>query len=198
MEINKKFFRTHPIAEYSGQKMAFTVMMFQKLYMEKGIAENRDRFEDSKDLTDEEKQTIQKEHDMVDAWAPEEIADQLRKLHQPNDMNYICAKAIRHQEVVLPKLMKRFCTSSVSQYLEIASIIMGCADKKYTDQLYENYPYIVSDYAKSLACVVFGFQDRKDLEDFLAGEYARYEGYGEDDLKEGPLIALAAFHGELK
>ena len=103
----------------------------------------------------------------------------------------LCKRALTMQQIVIPPMLHRFCTSMQDMFIETAVYILAHAEQSYVEQLKSLYPKIRDPYAQSMTCLVFGIQKQEDTLPLLLAEYQRLQKeFPEENLDQGPLLAI--------
>lgn len=111
----------------------------------------------------------------------------------------LARKLLAMQAEMIPPLLRRYRTSGQDVLIDTAYSVFSHAEPGYIDQLIELYPEIRDPHARSLACLVFGLQEREETLPLLQREYERLKKeYPDDSYAQGPLIAIYVLDGELK
>ena len=94
-------------------------------------------------------------------------------------------------------MLRRLRTSFQEKFVETAVYTLAHAEQAYVDQLIEMYSEIRNPYAQSMACLVFGVQEREDTVELLLREYERLKkDYPEESYCQGPLLAIYILYGD--
>ena len=193
--LPKNFFKKNPLNPTSAYNIAcylldpdFEEDMFNRLL------DNEDETGDSSrlDQIDEEESQIWNLHDA------EVIVKRMRQKIHPLNRTVLANQALSMWEETMPLILRRFRTSSQTEYIETAFHVLAEADDSVIEPLKELYPDIRDPYARSMACVVFGMHDREEMIPMLLREYERFrEDYPDEEYEQGPLLALYQLYGML-
>lgn len=192
--LPKGFFKSHPLEEISAAKIAYVSMTVSfdaavdgaiAEMAEKGIqGERHARIED-------EKRTIE-QLDSGDA-----IVAFMRSRFDIANQQRLCRKALSMQAEVIPLMLRRYRTSFQDVFIDTAVYILARGEQAYVEQLKAMYHEIRNPYAKSLACLVFGVRQDQSTVPLLLAEYERMKkDYPEENLCQGPLLALYILYGK--
>ena len=194
--LPKKFFRDNPLDMSSAQVIACF----------SGLMSNNDEYQEEMEksikrkLDSEELALLNEERAEILAFETgPEIVKYIRG--GINILNYamLSQKILTMQDEVMPLLLRRYLTSSLDSVIESVMYVLlnDNADPQYVDQLIADYSKIRNPYAQSMACVVFGAQQREELLPLLLREYERLmREYPEENYCQGPLMAIYAICGE--
>ena len=193
--LPKNFFKKNPLNPTSAYNIACYVLdpdfeedMFNRLL------DREDETGDSSRLTqiDEEETQIWNLHDA------EAIVKRMRQKIHPLNRTVLANQALSVWEETLPLILRRFRTSSQTEFIETAFHVFAEADDSVIEPLKELYPDIRDPYARSMACVVFGMHDREEMIPMLLKEYEQFQkDYPEEEYEQGPLLALYQLYGML-
>lgn len=193
--LPKNFFKKNPLNPTSAYNIAcylldpdFEEDMFNRLL------DNEDETGDSSrlDQIDEEETQIWDLHDA------EAIVKRMRQKIHPLNRTVLANQALSVWEETMPLILRRFRTSSQTEFIETAFHVLAEADDSVIEPLKELYPDIRDPYARSMACVVFGMHDREEMIPMLLKEYEQFQkDYPEEEYEQGPLLALYQLYGML-
>lgn len=188
-KLDKKFFDTHKVPELSAANIFHfsandaipdLFQQFDKIAKEKGIVipDNSDERKNIASMTD-----------------PESIVNYMRKLKGIDSRHEMIEKVSQYVEATMPLILKRYLTSALDNYIEIAGRCFIKNDLQYTLDLRAHYNEIRSPYAKAVACLVFGMKGMTEESDFLYEEYERMRSaYPKECYSDYPLLALHIIH----
>ena len=131
------------------------------------------------------------------ANTPEQIIQLMRQRVDPVNQWILCGKARSMEEELLPSVIQRYKRTLQEDFVESAVRIIGNSDRKYTEELFRDYNAIRLEYARAMACLLFGEFRIEESVQLLLKEYARFQR--EDNLKgyeQCPLFALCLLYGE--
>ena len=193
--LPKNFFKKNPLNPTSAYNIAcylldpdFEEDMFNRLL------DNEDETGDASrlDQIDEEESQIWNLHDA------EAIVKRMRQKIHPLNRTVLANQALSMWEETMPLILRRFRTSSQTEFIETAFHVLAEADDSVIEPLKELYPDIRDPYARSMACVVFGMHDCEEMIPMLLREYERFqEDYPDEEYEQGPLLALYQLYGML-
>ena len=192
--LPKNFFKNNPLDQMSTPQIAYFSM----------TAGFDDRLQNAMwdilegDLDPERKAQIEAEKaEIARLETGDEVVKFIRSDYDIVNRETLCKKALTMQAEVIPPLLRRFKTSFQDGLVETAVYILSHAEQTYVDQLMELYPEIRNPYAQSMACLVFGVQERKDALPLLLDEYQRMKMEdSEGKLCQGPLLAIYILYGK--
>ncbi len=142
---------------------------------------------------------FQGEKQIEAAETAEEIVAQMRKKNEMILIPLLCKKALAIQDQVMPLILRRYKTTVQDQFIDASVQIFGNADRKYTMDLFHQYREICSEYARSMACLLFGEHGIEESIPLLLSEYERFmKDRSEDSFEQGPLFALHILCGKTK
>jgi hypothetical protein len=128
----------------------------------------------------------------------EDIVLYMRKIKDPANSSLLLEKAIDYQDDIMPLVLKKICTSGHDVFIENTAILLGNADEKYTDQLYNLFSEIRNPYARSELCIVFGVKKKAEYTDLLLKQFKQIkEERPDNDYEQGPLLALNLIYGNM-
>jgi hypothetical protein len=135
---------------------------------------------------------IQREKEAIaNLSSAEEVIRFMRGKFSMVNQALLTQKALSMQDEVMPLLLRRYRTNMQDTFLETAMIITSEADQKYIDQVKTMYPEIQDVYAKSLACLLFGYRKQEDMLPLLLSEYERMKkDYPQENLCQAPLLGI--------
>lgn len=193
-KVPEKFFREHQLEELSPALLRYFTSIISDDWnatLEEKIYEQRS--EGQKVAFDEQREQIE------GLQTAETMVSMLRKPLETANARLLVKKIVEKQDEAMPLLLRKYLTSRVSNFIENAVTAFAWADRKYTEELFHHYGEIQSLYAQSEACVAFGLKKLQGIDEFLLGEFHRFETEpgAEVYLKQGPLVALNAIHGHL-
>ena len=184
-KVNKKFFDEHKVSKLSAANIFYfsvndvlpkLFLEFEKMSKKKGIA--------VPDTSDEQKMIAS----MTD---PESIVNYMRKLKAMTCRNDMVKKVSEYADATMPLILKRYLTSGLDEFIELAGHCFIKNDLRYTLELRKQYHEIRNPYAKAVACLVFGMQGMNDECDFLYEEYEKMRrAYPDESYADFPLLAL--------
>lgn len=191
--LPKNFFKKNPLNPTSVYNIAcFTLEPDFEDNMFKSLAETEEKTGNTSllDQIDEEEGQIEA---LSDAEA---IVKCMRQKIHPLNRSVLMDKALSMWEETLPLILRRFRTSSQTEFIETAFHVLAEADDSVIEPLKELYPDIRNPYARSMACVVFGLHDREEMIPMLLKEYEQFQkDYPEEEYEQGPLLALYQLYG---
>ena len=184
-KLDKKFFDTHRVPELS----AANIFYFSVNAALPDLFQQFDKLAKVKGLTvpdnSEERNVIASLND------PESIVNYMRKLKGIDSRHEMIEKVSQYAEATMPLILKRYLTSALDGYIEIAGRCFIKNDLQYTLDLRAHYYEIRSPYAKAVACLVFGMKGMNDECDFLYEEYEKmHSAYPKESYSDFPLLAL--------
>lgn len=192
--LPKSFFKKNPLEKMSTAIIAdfsLTVEFNDRLHaeMEKILDER---------ISDERHIKIAKDKEEVEHLdSGEAVVTYMRKDHDNVADPMFCKKALTMEAEVAPLVLKRYKTTGQDRFVELAFRILAKADKKYTQQLFEEYRGIRDPYAQAMACLLFGEHEMEDAVPLLLKEYERFKKeYPDESLNQAPLLALHILYGE--
>ena len=140
---------------------------------------------------------LQGEKRIKEIETAEEIVAQMRKKNEMSIIPLLCKKALTIQDEVMPLVLRRYKTTIQDHFIETAVRLFGNADRKYAIDLFHQYHEIRNEYARSMACLLFGEQNIEESIPLLLSEYERFmKSYPEESYDQGPLFALHILCGE--
>lgn len=181
-KLNKKFFDTHKVSEESAANLFCFIAtedlpeLFRQFSEEKGIT--------VPDHSDEKNMIAS----MTD---PESIVDYMRKMNGIENNCEMVKKVSEYAEKTMPLILRRYLTTALDEFIEVAGCCFIKNDLQYTLDLRAHYREIRNPYAKAVACLVFGMMGMDDEWDFLYEEYEKmHSAYPEECYSDFPLLAL--------
>ena len=193
-KLPKSFFKKNPLEKMSTAIIAdfsLTVEFNDRLQEEmKKILDER--------ISDERHIKIAKDREEVQKLdSGEAVVTYMRKDHDNVADPMFCKKALTMEAEAAPLIVKRYKTTGQDRFVELAFRILAKADKKYTQQLFEEYREIRDPYAQAMACLLFGEHEMEDAVPLLLKEYERFKKeYPDESLNQAPLLALHILYGE--
>lgn len=193
--LPKNFFKKNPLNPTSAYNIAcylldpdFEEDMFNRLL------DKEDETGDSSSLDQ-----IDKEEEEIRALSDAEaVVKRMRQSIAMLNRSVLADQALSMWEETMPLILRRFRTSSQTEFIETAFHIFAEADDSVIEPLKELYPDIRNPYARSMACVVFGMHDCKEMIPMLLREYECFrEDYPDEEYEQGPLLALYQLYGML-
>ncbi len=193
--LPKNFFKKNPLNPTSAYNIALYILdpdfeedMFNRLL------DKEDETGDSSSLDQ-----IDKEEEEIRALSDAEaVVKRMRQSIAMLNRSVLADQALSMWEETMPLILRRFRTSSQTEFIETAFHIFAEADDSVIEPLKELYPDIRDPYARSMACVVFGMHDREEMIPMLLREYERFrEDYPDEEYEQGPLLALYQLYGML-
>lgn len=193
--LPKNFFKKNPLNPTSAYNIALYILdpdfeedMFNRLL------DKEDETGDSSSLDQ-----IDKEEEEIRALSDAEaVVKRMRQSIAMLNRSVLADQALSMWEETMPLILRRFRTSSQTEFIETAFHIFAEADDSVIEPLKELYPDIRDPYARSMACVVFGMHDCEEMIPMLLREYERFrEDYPDEEYEQGPLLALYQLYGML-
>jgi len=193
--LPKNFFKKNPLNPTSAYNIALYILdpdfeedMFNRLL------DKEDETGDSSSLDQ-----IDKEEEEIRALSDaEDVVKRMRQSIAMLNRSILADKALSMWEETMPLILRRFRTSSQTEFIETAFHIFAEADDSVIEPLKELYPDIRDPYARSMACVVFGMHDCEEMIPMLLREYERFrEDYPDEEYEQGPLLALYQLYSML-
>lgn len=178
-ELNKNYFRNHPLKELSAARIEYS------LYLMDGIEElvNRMFKPDAKDLQDEAA--------IDSAVKPEELLRCMRKGLSGNNREKLRKKVLEHEAEMKPLIQRRAITNLQSIFIENTLHFFLHCNENCCNWIIQQYDDMRSEYLKSMLCLVLGFRGDVTAVPFLMKEVERFERwYPNEDYEQGPLLAL--------
>ncbi len=184
-KLDKKFFDTHKVPELSAanifhfsanDSLQDMFRQFDRIAAEKGIAirDNSNVRNSIATMTD-----------------PECIVNYMRKLNAIENRHELVEKVSEYAKTAMPLILKRYLTSALDGFIEIAGYCFIKNDLEYTIDLRQKYNEIRNPYAKAVACLVFGMKGMDNECDFLYDEYEKMRNsYSKENYSDFPLLAL--------
>ena len=103
----------------------------------------------------------------------------------------LARKALSMQDEAMPLIVSRYRRTKHTIFIENASKLLSCADRRYTENLLACYKDIWLPYAQSLACLLFGYHGLVDTIPLQLSEYERFRRlYPDETYDQCPLMAL--------
>jgi len=193
--LPKNFFKKNPLNPTSAYNIALYILdpdfeedMFNRLL------DKEDETGDSSSLDQ-----IDKEEEEIRALSDaEDVVKRMRQSIAMLNRSILADKALSMWEETMPLILRRFRTSSQTEFIETAFHIFAEADDSVIEPLKELYPDIRDPYARSMACMVFGMHDCEEMIPMLLREYERFrEDYPDEEYEQGPLLALYQLYSML-
>ena len=192
--LPKNFFKDNPLDQLSAAQIAYFAM----------TAGFEEKFRDIvQNVLDETLASGRKAQIAAEAAAisrletGDEIVKFMRSDYDIANREILCKKALTMQAKVMPSMLRRLRTSFQEKFVETAVYTLAHAEQAYVDQLIEMYSEIRNPYAQSMACLVFGVQEREDTVELLLREYERLKkDYPEESYCQGPLLAIYILYGD--
>ena len=193
--LPKNFFKKNPLNPTSAYNIALYILdpdfeedMFNRLL------DKEDETGDSSSLDQ-----IDKEEEEIRALSDAEaVVKRMRQSIAMLNRSVLADQALSMWEETMPLILRRFRTSSQTEFIETAFHVLAEADDSVIEPLKELYPDIRDPYARSMACVVFGMHDCEEMIPMLLREYERFrEDYPDEEYEQGPLLALYQLYGML-
>ena len=193
--LPKNFFKKNPLNPTSAYNIALYILdpdfeedMFNRLL------DKEDETGDSSSLDQ-----IDKEEEEIRALSDAEaVVKRMRQSIAMLNRSVLADQALSMWEETMPLILRRFRTSSQTEFIETAFHIFAEADDSVIEPLKELYPDIRDPYARSMACVVFGMHDCEEMIPMLLREYERFrEDYPDEEYEQGPLLALYQLYSML-
>lgn len=192
----ERFLKEHPQKEISVAAFAdfqFQILLNDDLNHE--IEKVSDRMLSADRVAEEEE--IAKAIETV--ITPEDLMQQMRKAVVFTNMTALVRKALEMQDEALPLIVNRYKKTRHTVFIENASKILSCADKKYTEELRVSYKDIWLPYAQALVCLLFGYHGFVDTIPLLLSEYERFRRlYPDETYDQCPLTALGYLVDDMK
>ena len=193
-KLPKSFFKKNPLEKMSTAIIAdfsLTIQFNDELHaeMEKILGEH---------ISDERHIKVAKDKEEVEKLdSGEAVVAYMRKDHDNIVDPMFCKKALTLEAEAAPLIVKRYKTTGQDRFVELAFRILAKADKKYAEQLFQEYQEIRNPYAQSTACLLFGEQGMEEAIPLLMKEYERFKSdYPEESYNQAPLLALHILYGE--
>ena len=193
-KLPKSFFKKNPLEKMSTAIIAdfsLTIQFNDELHteMEKILGEH---------ISDERHIKVAKDEEEVEKLdSGEAVVTYMRKDHDNVADPMFCKKALTMEAEAAPLIVKRYKTTGQDRFVELAFRILAKADKKYAEQLFEEYAEIRDPYAQAMACLLFGEHEMEDAVPLLLKEYERFKKeYPDESLNQAPLLALHILYGE--
>ena len=193
--LPKNFFKKNPLNPTSAYNIALYILdpdfeedMFNRLL------DKEDETGDSSSLDQ-----IDKEEEEIRALSDAEaVIKRMRQSIAMLNRSVLADQALSMWEETMPLILRRFRTSSQTEFIETAFHVLAEADDSVIEPLKELYPDIRDPYARSMACVVFGMHDCEEMIPMLLREYERFrEDYPDEEYEQGPLMALYQLYSML-
>ena len=128
----------------------------------------------------------------------DELILAMRKCKGPNTEGELAHIALNMEDEALPRIVELFYRNRTAEFLEKAELILYYADRKYLDELFQNYDKIQSPYAQSMICFLIGKAEYENVDDFLLRQYQFMKRhYPSEHYHEFPLFALYILHPDL-
>ena len=149
-------------------------------------------------MPDERRIQIAKDKEEVEKLdSGEAVVSYMRKNHDNLVDPMFCKKALTLESEAAPLIVRRYKTTALDRFVELAFRILAKADKKYAEQLFQEYREIRNPYAQSMACLLFGEHEMEEAVPLLMKEYERFKrDYPEESYNQAPLLALHILYGE--
>lgn len=184
-KLDKKFFDTHKVPELSAANIFYfstndalpdLFQQFDKIAKEQGIT-----VPDSAN-----------ERNMIASMTDSEsIVNYMRKLNAIENRHEMIQKVSEYADTAMPLILKRYLTSALDGFIEIAGRCFIKNDLQYTLDLRQHYYEIRNPYAKAVACLVFAMKGMDNERDFLFEEYEKMRNaYPKESYSDFPLLAL--------
>lgn len=184
-KLDKRFFDKHQVPELSAANFLYFLVDdalpdlfrgFIKTAKKKGL--------EMPDDSDERNQIMS----MND---PETIVSYMRRINAVSNRYVMVQKVSEYAETAMPLVLKRYLTSALDDFIEIAAHCFVKNDLSYTIRLRERYFEIRNPYAQAVACLVFAMHGMHTEVDFLLEEYERMcNQYPKESHSDFPLLAL--------
>ena len=192
--LPKNFIKKHPLKEYSAAM--FADLNIRLVHADELNAEI-DKIIIPRIEQDRREAILQGEKHIEEIETAEEIVAQMRKKNEMSIIPLLCKKALTIQDEVMPLVLRRYKTTIQDHFIETAVRLFGNADRKYTIDLFHQYHEIRNEYARSMACLLFGEHNIEESIPLLLSEYERFSNnYPEESYDQGPLFALHILCGE--
>ena len=192
--LPKNFIKKHPLKEYSAAM--FADLNIRLVHADELNAEI-DKIVIPRIERDRREAILQGKKHIEEIKTAEEIVAQMRKKNEMSVIPLLCKKALTIQDEVMPLVLRRYKTTIQDHFIETAVRLFGNADRKYAIDLFHQYHEIRNEYARSMACLLFGEQNIEESIPLLLSEYERFmKSYPEESYDQGPLFALHILCGE--
>lgn len=190
--LPNSFFRANPLLHMSAAK----IIHFTITELTGSLKCELDNMVE-KEIDDAHRITVQQERKQLEATDdPAALVEYARKKHDILNRRLLCEKLLQQHEQTMPLLLKRYRTCALDGFIETATEVLACGEKKYAQQLRDMYADIRAPYARACACLVFGMQAMDEIP-FLLHEYERFQReYPEESFEQHPLLALYLLHGK--
>jgi len=127
----------------------------------------------------------------------EDVVAYMRKEHDNVADPAFCKKAMTLEAEAAPLIVKRYKTSGLDRFIELAFRILASADRKYAEQLFREYREIRNPYAQAMACLLFGEKEMEEAVPLLLEEHKRFKReFPEESFHQQPLLALYILFGK--
>ena len=169
----RRFLKTHPIGHPSIATFAdFQIRTRLNEDFNSELIKASDKMMPGKLASSQEERKI-----IQNFSTPEEIVQQLRKYNDIGNMCELGKKALAMQESVIPLILDKYKTSANTHFIENATKILGNANQKYIEELYQAYRDIRSGYAQAIACYLFGLYGMTETVDLQKKSMNGYGGF---------------------
>ena len=194
MKLSNKFFKEHPLKDYSAAQIAHFQMFFE--HSEEIQAKIRQFIKEQ--ISPERQALLELEAEQIaSADSAEEIINIMRKMQEMQNRNLLCDKVLSNQDKYLPAITKRFYRIKMDKFIETAAVIIYHSDIKYLQDLYQNYNAIQFPYAQAMICLLTAMREFENNDEFLMNEFDKFKKYyPEDTYSEFPLLALYITNGK--
>ena len=166
-KLSKKFFDNHKISELS----AANIFYFSTNDALSDLFQQIDKIAKEKGLIVPD-YSVEKAEIMA-MTDPEMIINYMRKNNAMANRFVMVQKVSEYENATMPLVLKRYLTSALDNYIEIAAHCFLKNNVRYTIELRKKYSEIRNPYAKAVACLVFAMQGMGEEIDFLFEEFEK-------------------------
>ncbi|MGN1113124.1 MAG: hypothetical protein ACI4RP_07965 [Acutalibacteraceae bacterium] len=179
----KRFLSEHRDLGYSPAKFEYSLYLY------------RDADSDINDLISEIIKPSEEDVKIIEAvnntTDPQALVNLMRKKVPASSRYQLWAKLIQYEDDVLPLIKRRALTNRQDLFIENTVAFLLRCKTNCCDWIIENYESFLSEYMKSMLCLVLGVRGEKELVPFLINEAKRMErDYPEESFDQGPAIAV--------
>ena len=120
-----------------------------------------------------------------------ELVKLMRRGQDPLNQDAIVKKAMVLENEVIPDVLKRFKTNMTTEFIEMATQVLGKSKMEVAETIIGYFDEIRSPYARSMALILIGFKAGEGRIPWLISKYHELEKkYPQEDYHQGAYYGL--------
>ena len=185
----RQYLKNNPVEHTSSAYIAYLMSGRNEAF--------HDKLEEMEKVRDDSPEDIENIKIVSTLTDPKDYFRMMRRMMPRKIKNMLITRAVDQEGAVGEMIREKILTSGNDEFIENTADYMIKSSFDYSRWILENYDRVRSPYARSQLCLVLGFRNCVDCNEFLIDQY-EYFLENEDPREyydQGPLVALYMING---